>query len=1142
MSTGAGTIEQLASELARVFAPLTQQLRDGSPATILASLGLRVPNSPAVTPVNIAVQATVTAAGGISGLIDQLTAALAANDTSQIAAAAGSLLDEIVRTVQAAAAVVSELQKLTTTASGLTPSQITELTTFASEFVSRFLNQLLVEYLESRAPQLAILLTITGGVEVVEVPGGPDGSLQAAHTRKTLRFDRTAKLFTDPGGLLKETYSWGEPGFDGLALFTVLQTVLRDQFRQAAEILQPPGLPAALEAFGFQLTVDKTVTPAGLDLDLRVPASLSQNDTIPAGDWDITFAAEVDLAADLQAKLRPPFDVEIDLPSGNIDVSISAGLSRNPAADPLFLFGSANASRLEVKSPGASFALKAHFDTAAKRLTLAPALQLNLKGGQLAISSDGADSFIGTLLAGANLQSNFDAQLTWNLQQGVSFVGSAALEIGIPTHVTLGPLEITQLFLSLATPSDGSIPIELSAAFAATLGPIEATVDRMGLAAQFRFPQGGGNLGPADLTLAFKPPTGVGLAIDAGVVKGGGFLSFDPDRGEYAGAIELQVFETIAVKAIGIITTKMPDGSRGFSLLILMSVEFATGIQLGFGFTLLAVGGLLGFNRSVNIQAITDGIRSGAIESLMFPRDIIANAPRIISDLKAFFPPRTGIFLIGPMAKIGWGTPALISISLAVIIEIPGNIAIMGLVQVALPTADAPLIELNVAFVGAIEFDKHRIWFFASLFDSRILFQSIEGEMGLLMAFGDDANFVVSVGGFHPRFDPPPLPFPTPRRVSTSLINTSAARVSVESYYAITSNTAQFGARADVFFGVSGLNVQGNLAFDALFQFSPFSFVIDLSASLSVKVFGVGLFSVHLHGTIEGPAPWHIEGHGSISLFFFDIGVDFSVTWGEDRRQELPPIPVLPLIQTELNKPDNWRAFLPPGTSLLVSLRQIPADEAPLILHPVGVLRISQRAAPFDLHLDRIGAQKPADVNRVSVAVNGGGLQKTADAIEQFAPAQYQDFSDADKLSLPAFSPEHGGLDLGPADDLRSSKMVRRVVRYEEIILDSNAKRFASGFKGYFGVLFNFFLNGAAVARCDISNARRLQQNPFGDKIKIQAETFTVAFQADNTAFSTDSAEFHSQASARDFLNRQIAADPALADQIHVIPSVERAA
>ncbi len=41
----------------------------------------------------------------------------------------------------------------------------------------------------------------------------------------------------------------------------------------------------------------------------------------------------------------------------------------------------------------------------------------------------------------------------------------------------------------------------------------------------------------------------------------------------------------------------------------------------------------------------------------MFPRDVVANAPRILSDLRAFFPPEQGIFLVGPMAKIGWGTP-----------------------------------------------------------------------------------------------------------------------------------------------------------------------------------------------------------------------------------------------------------------------------------------------------------------------------------------------------------------------------------------------------------------------------------------------------------------------------------------------------
>ena len=32
-----------------------------------------------------------------------------------------------------------------------------------------------------------------------------------------------------------------------------------------------------------------------------------------------------------------------------------------------------------------------------------------------------------------------------------------------------------------------------------------------------------GNVGPLDVALAFKPPNGVGLSLDAGVVIGGGY-------------------------------------------------------------------------------------------------------------------------------------------------------------------------------------------------------------------------------------------------------------------------------------------------------------------------------------------------------------------------------------------------------------------------------------------------------------------------------------------------------------------------------------------------------------------------------------------------------------------------------------------
>jgi len=187
-----------------------------------------------------------------------------------------------------------------------------------------------------------------------------------------------------------------------------------------------------------------------------------------------------------------------------------------------------------------------------------------------------------------------------------------------------------------------------------------------------------------------------------------------------------------------------------------------------------------------------------------------------------------------------------------IIIEIPGNIAIIGVLKVALPEERVPILVLQVNFVGAIEFDKKRAWFFAAMFESRILFMTIEGEMGVLVSWGDDANFVVTVGGFHPTFNPPPLPFPEPKRIAISILNTSVAKIRVEGYFAITSNTAQFGANAELYFGVSAFGIDGHITFDALFRFSPFYFIISISASLSVKVFGIGLFSVRMRGSLEG--------------------------------------------------------------------------------------------------------------------------------------------------------------------------------------------------------------------------------------------------------------------------------------------------
>jgi hypothetical protein len=295
--------------------------------------------------------------------------------------------------------------------------------------------------------------------------------------------------------------------------------------------------------------------------------------------------------------------------------------------------------------------------------------------------------------------------------------------------------------------------------------------------------------------------------------------------------------------------------------------------------------------------------------------------------------------------------------------------------------------------------------------------------------------------------------------------------------------------------------------------------------------------------SLEGPTPWRARGTGSISFFFFDVSVDFDVTWGESRNTMLPPIAVMPVIKGELEKAENWRALLPPGNNLLVSLRKLPAAEAALVLHPVGVLRVSQRALPLELKLDKVGNQKPNDVNRLTLKVLSGGLGKKGDVLEQFAPAQFQNMSDGEKLSRPAFGPERGGVDLSVSgQQLASSKMVKRIVRYEEIIIDSNFKRFARKFSVLASGLFSFFLNGASVTKCELSQHQKKQFQPFAETIAVQAETYSVAFQSNNKAHAAEAMSFASEASARDYLQRQIAKDPNLSDELHVIPEYERAA
>jgi hypothetical protein len=1041
-------------------------------------------------------------------------------------------------------------------------------TDFANDFPGQLTDYLIATYLLDNQPTLGSILLAAG---VITQTPKPAAGKRLAYTRLDIAWSAVGNLLSDALSTLRAAYSWGS-GFNqqlfasnvltlgegiGLDVFpnplsaslkTLLEqgatttTTVQDftlRWQIIGNLFGGKGLAAGLDFYVLPPTASAS---PGIAILPYLNGGGSAATTIEITDTlSLILKATFDVSSGLLISIRPGQPVTlttgISTGAGSAAAAFSATLqSQSSDGSKQVLLGSPDASRLEYGSLGLTAGVRT--DSTATSFYAEAALT---DGAIVIAPGADADGFLAQLLPSsltvdASVTVGFDSRL------GVYFSGATGLEIEIPAHISLGPIEIESASISVQ-PSGGSIPISLGATFQGNLGPLQAVVEDVGLTVNLSFPKSGGNLGPVAAALAFKPPKGVGLSVDAGIVTGGGYLYIDTARGEYAGALQLEIADFLSVAAIGLISTKMPDGSKGFSLLIILTADFGAGIQLSFGFTLLAVGGLLGLNRTMLFQPLMDGVRTNSIQSIMFPQDVIANAPRIISDLRAIFPPQDGTFLIGPMAKIGWGTPTLISLSLGVIIEIPpGDAAILGVLRMALPADQIAILVLQVNFAGALEFDKQRFYFFASLFDSHILFITISGSMGVLFAYGDNANFVVSVGGFHPQFNPPPLPFPAPDRISIDLINESFARIHADGYFAVTTNTVQFGTHSDFFFGFSACSVSGSSGFDALIQFSPFHFTVEISTQFSVQVFGIGVYGVGIDVSLSGPTPWHVHGTASLSFFFFsiDIGIDF--TWGDNPNTTLPPVVVMPILAGEVQKATNWKTALPPNAKLLVVLRQLGPTEAGLVLHPAGTLQVSQRSIPLDLKIDKVGSQAPSDANQFVFSVAGAELTKTRDLTEPFAPSQFRNFDDATKLSQPAFVPQDSGIELAGAATLASATAITRPVRYDLTVVDTESEPVRYKYFAHSRAMFTNFLAGNSAGRSKLSANFRGLTRPYTGSVAVGSETFAVALQSSNKVFHPEAAAFLSQAKAQDYIANAIASDPSLEGSLHVIPQFEVAA
>ncbi len=194
----------------------------------------------------------------------------------------------------------------------------------------------------------------------------------------------------------------------------------------------------------------------------------------------------------------------------------------------------------------------------------------------------------------------------------------------------------------------------------------------------------------------------------------------------------------------------------------------------------------------------------------------------------------------------------------------------------------------------------------------------------------------------------------------------------------------QSGARVELYAAACGFNIYGFLGYDLLVQFNPFHFIADIYAGLALRWGTDVLAGVSVHCELSGPAPWQALGEASIEILFFEITVGLRRHLG--RRRAGP------------DRADGGRAaagadgavrrpqldgHVPgqhPRHRHAASKIEQPPDR--IVLHPFGVLAVSQKVVPLGVEINKFGNRRPAgatplraDVRRRRHGRGAGGVR-----------------------------------------------------------------------------------------------------------------------------------------------------------------------
>lgn len=827
---------------------------------------------------------------------------------------------------------------------------------FREEFAERLIEWLLVEYLAIELPTVYNALEMTGviGSEYHEESQSP---IRPAYLRTFLRYQTISDLISDPICFTKSVYGWGTEELD----FELLAT---HAFRLADALGIPVSIERADLKLGEGFQADATVMPTKpITILIRVPifeATLNTKTVegsivlleLPAEgqllpgvilqpilpeelktyfsideNWSVSIDGKFQFEQVFGITIRPGGEISLRFPlvEGQLATTTGFDITLHYNGDnPYLLLGDSNRTRLEFDRSFLGLALRSFQD----RFELYS--QFGVEKLTFILNPEDLDGFLAKLIGSSEVSIAIPFTLEWSSSTGITFGGSPGFSLETLPHLNLGPLTIERFAIEIRSSFGDNrstdLMLAIVIALSARLGPVTASAAGLGLKLSLVFPDRDG----FDVNFGYQAPNGIGLSIAAKGVTGGGLLAFEPSKHLYSGFLGLN-FRDIGLSAIGLILTESPNNPNTFSLLVSIGVKFTPPLQLSMGFRLMGVGGLIGVNRSLAVEPLRAGFKNRTLDAILFPdpASFIDNSPTILSNLEQFFPNSEAQYMVGPIVKLGWGSPPIINGEIGVLMVFPDPVTVfvLGRIVATFPKKDKPLIVINLDILGMVDFAQQQLSFQASLYDSKVLDYRLEGDSAFLLGWSNDPRFALAIGGFHPAFTPPSPAtiFSDLKRVSLIISAGKNLNIKCLAYQALTSNSLHFGAKINLAVSAVGFSVKGHLGFDALFCFSPFLFEIQISGGVRLEYEGLSLFGVNLDLLLAGPTPWHARGKLKIKILFFTIPLSFDKRWGLSDFSKLPSVDPKPLLLEALNNPLAWGGSLPDSQGMV---EQVAGNES----------------------------------------------------------------------------------------------------------------------------------------------------------------------------------------------------------------------